>query len=102
VPAGNTPHPAGWTPGISTGALNVMVLFLFRSSALAAGENVAPASNARQNTVVRLSAISSFFPFVALNSVFVHMFSALSQAHRELLCLLKQKVMNLTVQPVPL
>src|ERR1039458_3195197 len=51
VPAGNTPHPLRWTPGISTGPLKVNTVFLFQSLALAAGENIAPVS-ARQNTLV--------------------------------------------------
>src|SRR5436190_12462800 len=51
VPAGSTPHPARWTPGISTGALNVITLFLFHSSALAPGVQTAPIT-ARQQTVV--------------------------------------------------
>src|ERR1017187_4757671 len=51
VPAGNTPHPLRWTPGISTGALKVITVFLFQPSAFAAGEDTTPIS-ARQNTLV--------------------------------------------------
>jgi hypothetical protein len=51
VPAGNTPHPLRWTPGISTGPLKVIVVFRFHSLAFAIGEKTTPI-NARQNTVV--------------------------------------------------
>jgi hypothetical protein len=51
VPAVNTPHPLRWTPGISTGPLKVITVFLFHSSAFTRGENTRPI-RARQDTVV--------------------------------------------------
>jgi hypothetical protein len=40
-----------WTPGISTGPLKVITVFLFHSSAFAPGEDTTP-NSAAQNTVV--------------------------------------------------
>src|SRR4051812_21642026 len=57
VPAGNTPQPFRCTPGISTGALNVMVVFRFQSSALTEVATAVP-RRATQNTVV--AALNNF------------------------------------------
>src|ERR1017187_7947125 len=61
VPAGNTPHPLRWTPGISTGPLKVITVFLFQSSALAPGASTAAVS-ATKHTVV--AALNSFMFFL--------------------------------------
>src|ERR1700689_3475119 len=59
MPAGSTPHPARWTPGISTGALKVTTVFLSDSSALALGTNIVPAS-VKQNTVAVAAVPNNF------------------------------------------
>jgi len=63
-PAGSTPHPLRWTPGISTGPLKVNTVLLFHSSARAAVDTATP-SNARLNTVVD-TALKTFICFFSL------------------------------------
>ena len=55
-----------WTPGISTGPLKVMVVFLFCSSALAPGASIAPISATQHTVVAALNSFISFFsPFAS-------------------------------------
>src|ERR1017187_6257089 len=63
VPAGNTPQPTRWTPGISTGLLNVIMVFLFDSSAFALGAIIALANAIQETVVIILNRFIFIFSF---------------------------------------
>jgi hypothetical protein len=50
VPAGNTPQPFKWTPGISTGRLKVITVLRFHSSAFTTETDIV--ANATRQTAV--------------------------------------------------
>src|SRR5579864_2557265 len=63
VPAGSTPHPFKWTPGISTGPLKVITVFRFQSLARAPGTNIAPRAATQNNAFVTPKSFTSFSPY---------------------------------------